>query len=337
MLNTTITKMNDNVTVSDRTDGSQTDADEENPVEATPPGYDLDVIFRTIGNASSTCECCGDLVDGHDLEDWIICDLDVVDFSDESHALVCRDCRETKPDWKQRVLERRRDQKINSRLDTVAHWVSRAPVETLFLRRAAAGIALILAATALTTVMAALTSGLGPTFDSLATANWDLIAVIGTLLFTTGYWLHLHERERNDRRGTTVREHNLTDGPWAVLGFASAGLGIGTVLMVFGTNFAQVAAGISIYAASAVVVFTNLEVAVRADRCHQRVNWIPRYDRELFGLRMSIVVGIGLLASGITVGALVPAVAIPAYLFARKWYDLGPNWRMLYHNGGDDE
>lgn len=333
MRNSMSTETNGNMTDPDGSTG----AGDEPSVEATPPGYDFSVIFRTIGHASSTCECCGTLADGETLGEWIICDLDVIDFSDESHALVCLDCYGTK-DWKTRVLERRREQQINSRLDKLAHWVTRAPAETLFLRRAAAGIALLLTALTLTTTVTALTSGLGSTIDFFASANWGLITLVGGLLLIGGYWLHLHEREKNDYRGTTVRELNLSDGPWSVLGFTSAGIVGSTAMIHVAPNATVTFLGLSVYVASVAVAFKNLEVAVRADRCHKRVHWVPRYDRELFGLRTSTVVGMGSLLVGFSLGALVPAVAIGAYLFARKWHDLGPNWQMLYYGSeGDDE
>lgn len=63
------------------------------------------------------------------------------------------------------------------------------------------------------------------------------------------------------------------------------------------------------------------------------MNWIPRYDRELYLLRMSIPAGFVFLLGNITLGALVPALAISAYLFERKWYDLGPDWKLLSHGG----
>lgn len=331
MLNIMFTETNGNMTDPDGSTG----AGEEHPVEATPPGYDLMVIFRTIGHASSTCECCGTLVDGETLGEWIICDLDVIDFSDESHALVCLECYETK-DWEARVKENRLDRQINSRLDKFAHWVTRAPVETLFLRRAGAGIALLLTATTLTTIMTALASGLGPLWDYLSTTNFALIGGLGLAGLVLGYWLHLHEREKNDHRGTTVRELNITDGPWSVLAVTSGGMALGTAAIALAPTSALSILGFATYVASVVFAFKNLEVAVRADRCHQRVHWVPRYDRELFGLRVSTIIGMGSLLVGISPGALVPVVAVGAYLFARKWYDLGENWRLLYRGDGSD-
>ena len=332
MFNPLSTEISANVTGSDSSDGAD-DADEEFPVEATPPGYDFSIILRTIGNASSTCECCDDVVDGHDLAEWIICDLDMLDFSDESHALICRDCYETK-NWKPRVKQNRRDQQINSRLDEAIHWVSRDPVKTLFLRRAAAGTALLLAATAFTTVLTAITAGLGPLWDYLRATN---VAIVGTLILLSiaaGYWAHLHEREENDHRGTTVGECNFSDRPWSVLVVTTAGIVVGTGLLLLNPTSTLSILGLTTYIASTAIAFTNLEPAIRADRCHRRVNWIPRYDRELYLLRMSIPVGFALLIGGITIGALVPALAISAYLFERKWYDLGPDWKLLSHGGG---
>ena len=93
--------------------------------------------------------------------------------------------------------------------------------------------------------------------------------------------------------------------------------------------------GLSIYIGCNVFAFKNLEPAVRADRCIQRVNWIPRYDRELFAMRASIVVGVAMLLGGITIGAITPVLVIGTYLFARKWHDLGPNWKLLYYGGSD--
>lgn len=311
--------------------------DGSNPVEAGPPGQGMDVILRTIGHASSICECCGDFVDGSTLGGWIVADLDTIDYSDENHVFLCRNCYETE-DWETRVRENRLDQQINSRLDKAIHWVTRPPVETMFLRRAAAGIALLITATAITTIMTALTSGLGSLWNSVTSPNWRLIAMAGTVLFGAGYWLHLHEREKNDRRGTTVGEHGISSGPWSVLAFASGGLAMGTAVISHGSSYTQLSLGLSIYLASAVFGFTHLETAVRADRCHRRVNWIPRYDRELFGLRISLAIGLFFLVteSTATIGALTPAIAIVAYLFARKWFDLGPNWQLLYYRGGDD-
>ena len=340
MRNTTEHETNSNVTPPDGSEDSGIEA-RESGVAATPPGYGFEETFSIpIGNASSMCECCGTVVDGHSLGEWIICDLDRLDFSPESHALVCRDCRANDPNWKEKVLERRRNRHINSRLDKVIHWVSRGPVKTLFLRRAAAGIALLLTATALTTVMTALTSGLGPLWDLLGTTNFAIVGIVGLLGVTVGYWLHLHEREKNDHRGTTVREHNITDGPWSVLAFTSGGMVLGTAAIVAPSTSTLSTLGLAAYVASAVFAFRNLEPAVRADRCIRRVNWIPRYDRELFALRMSTVLGLALLLANSTVAALLPVVAIGAYLFARKWHDLGEDWKLLYHDsdrrGGDN-
>lgn len=332
MFNPLSSETNVNVTGSNRSDGAGA-GDEESPVVATPPGYDFSVIDRTIGNASSTCECCGDVVDGHTLSEWIICDLNVLDFSDESHALICRDCYETK-NWYHRVKQNRRDQQINSRLDEAIYWVSRDPVETLFLRRAAAGTALLLVATALTTAMTALTSGLGPTWDYLGTIDVGLLSAIAISLFSSGYWLHHHDREQNDYRGTTVEDCNISDGPWAVLVVTTVGITVGTGLLLFSPTSTLSILGLSLYIASAVISFQPLELAVRADRCHRRVNWLPRYDRELYLLRMSIPVGLALLLGGITIGAIVPALAIASYLVARKWYDLGSDWKLLSYGGG---
>ena len=334
MLNTTTSETKTNVPVSDRTDRTQEGEDE--PRAAVPPRdyYMGDVFEKTIGNASSTCECCGDHVDGHNLDEFIVAELDPVDFSEENHVLLCRDCNENK-DWEPRVRERRRNQKINSRLDQVAHWVSRPPTETLFLRRAAAGVALLLTATSLVTIMTALESGLGPLWDLIGTTNFAIIGGIGLLGTAAGYWLHLHEREKNDHRGTTIRDFN--SGPWSVLAFTSGGLVVGTVLLMGAFSSTLATLGLSTYVGSAVFAFKNLEPAVRADRCHPRVNWVPRYDRELFGLRVSIFLGFAFLLAGLEIAALLPAVAIAAYLFVRKWYDLGQNWKLLYYNGGDDE
>ncbi|ADJ14508.1 hypothetical protein [Halalkalicoccus jeotgali] len=335
MLNNMSTGTNSNVTTQNSSDGAgETDGD--SPTATPPHDYDLSVILRTIGNASSTCECCGTVVDGTSLGDWIIVDLDEVDFSDESHALVCLDCHGTE-EWEMRVRQNRRDQQINTRLDEVIHWVSRGPVKTLFARRAAAGIVLLFAATALTTIMTAFTSGLVPTLNYLDTANISAIVLAGTILLVGSYWLHLHEREKNDHRGTTVQEFNFSDGPWSVLAIASAGLVGGALTVPLASTSGQFALGLSMYIASGIIGFTNLETAVRADRCCSRVDWVPRYDRELFVLRMSVATGIASLVVGVTVGALLPIISIPAYLFARKWYDLGPNWELLQHSRGGDE
>lgn len=341
MCNTTSGETNVNVTASDRSEGADTEG-EKPRVTASPPGYGLDdAILTPIGNASSTCESCGTIVDGHNPEEFIICDLSTIDFSEESHALVCRDCRETKPDWKQRVLERRREQQINSRVDEAIHWVSRPPVKTLFLRRAAAGIALLLAATVLTTIMTALTSGLGPLWDYLRITGFGHLGGFGLLGVVVGYWFHLHDREKNDFRGTTVREFNLSDGPWAILAISNGGMALGAALLLLAPTSGLTLLGLCVYIGSAVFAFMNLETAVRADRCLPRINWVPRYDRELFGLRVSIVAGLVILITSLTIGALIPVIAIGAYLFARKWYDLGPDWKLLYYDdssdsGGDD-
>ena len=331
MFNPLSTETSANVTGSDSSDGAG-DADEEPPSVVEPQDYDLSVIDRTIGNASSTCECCGDVVDGYKLEEWIICDLDYLDFSDESHALLCRDCYETK-NWKPRVKQNRRDQQINSHLDEASYWVNRDPVETLFLRRAAAGTALLLIATALTTTMTAITSGLGPTWDYLGTIGVGLLSAIAISVFTSGYWLHHHDREKNDHRGTTVEDCNISDGPWAILVVTTVGITLGTGLLLFSPTPTLSILGLLLYIASAVISFRSLEPAVRADRCHRRVNWIPRYDRELYLLRMSIPAGFVFLLENITIGALVPALVISVYLFERKWYDLGPDWKLLSYGG----
>lgn len=339
MSNTTTTERNASVTTSDRSDGADAESSGRD-VTAEPPDYGFDdAILTPIGNASSTCECCGTVVDGHNPDEWIICDLDELDFSSESHALLCRDCRANDPNWKQRVLKRRREQQINSRLDEAIHWVSRPPVKTLFLRRAAAGIALLLTATALTSIMTVLTSGPGSLWDILGSTNFAIVGGLSLLGVTVGYWLHLHDREKNDHRGTTVREHNISDGPWSVLAFTGGGMVLGTALMALPLPSTLPVLGLSIYIGCNVFAFKNLEPAVRADRCIQRVNWIPRYDRELFAMRASIVVGLALVLGSITLGALIPVVAIGAYLFFRKWYDLGPSWKLFYYggdSGGDD-
>ncbi len=344
MRNTPAPETNGNVTTSDGSAGSDSGSSievGESDVTA-PPNYGLDDSLMTpIGNASSTCEACGTVVDGHNADEWIICDLSDIDFSPESHALVCRNCRANDPNWKQKVLERRRNRQINSRLDELIQWISRGPVRTLFLRRAAAGIAILLTATILTTAMTALTSGLGSLRTILASTN---VALLGGLVLSGlvgGYWLHLHDREKNDYRGTTIDEHDITGGPWSVLAFTSGGMLLGTIGIALASTVTVSALGLATYVASVVFAFTNLEPAVRADRCIHRVNWIPRYDRELFLLRMSTVVGLALLLGNSMLGALTPVIVISAYLFARKWYDLGENWRLLYrgdgsNSGGDD-
>lgn len=340
MLNTLSSETNANVTTSDGADSEG--GENERPRTIEPPGYGFDeAISKPIGNASSMCESCGTVVNGNELGEWIICDLSVIDFSAESHALVCIDCRENDPNWKENVLERRRNRYINSRLDELTHWLSRSPVKTLFLRRAAAGIALLLTATALTSIMTALTSGLGPLWDIVASTNFAVVGGLGLLGVIAGYWLHLHEREKNDHRGTTVEEHNVSDGPWSVLVFTSLGMATGTTLISMSFSSTLSVLGIATYVSSAVFAFKNLEPAVRADRCIRRVNWIPRYDRELFALRASTIGGLALLIGNITIGALLPVVAIGTYLFARKWHDLGEDWRLLYYggdsnSGGDD-
>ena len=320
-----------NVIVLDTSGGD--DSDDTEVAGIPPRDYHIgDVINKTIGNASSTCECCGDVVDGNNFEEFIIGELDPVDFSDENHVLLCRDCYDTK-DWEPIVKQNRLDQQIDSRLDEAIHWVTRRPVETLFLRRAAAGTALLLAATVLTTAMTAITSGLGPVWDLLGSTNFAIVGTLGLLGVAAGYWLHLHEREQNDHRGTTIREYNLSDGPWSVLVFASIGFVSGTGLLIFGQSSTLSILGLSTYVASAGIAFKNLESAIRADRSHPRVNWIPRYDRELYLLRMSIPVGVVFLIEASIIGALVPALAIGTYLFVRKWHDLGPNWKLFYYGG----
>lgn len=340
MRNTPAPETNGNVTTPDGSkesdSGSRIEA-RELEVTATPPGYGFEETFSIpIGNASSMCECCGTVVDGHSLGEWIICDLDDLDFSPESHALVCRNCRANDPNWKEKVLERRRDRHINSRLDELIHWLSRGPVRTLFLRRAAAGIALLLTATALTTTMTVLAFGLGSLRTILASTNVVLIGGLVLSGLIGGYWLHLYDREKNDYRGTTVDEHDITGGPWSVLAFTSGGMLLGTAGIALASTVTVSSFGLATYVASVVFAFTNLEPAVRADRCIQRVNWIPRYDRELFLLRMSTVVGLALLLRNSMLGALTPVIVISAYLFARKWHDLGQNWKLLYYGGDSD-
>lgn len=330
MLNTKAPETTDTVTDPDPSDDDRVRVRE-------PPGYGLDdALLKPVGNASSTCEACGDVVDGHNPDEWIICDLDRVDFSAESHALVCRECH-SEPDWKARVLERRRRQEINTWFDKARRWLTRGPAETLFLRRAAAGIALLLAATALTTIMTALTSGFGTVWSILASTSFAIVG--GTILLgiTAGYWAHLHDREKNDRRGTTVREFNISDGPWSILAFSSGGILVGLVLtaLSMGPSNVLVSLGLATYVSSSVIAFRSLETAVRADRCISRVNWVPRYDRELFAMRVSVIAGLAMLFAGFRPGAILPVLAIGTYLFVRKWYDLGPNWRLFYY-GGDD-
>ncbi|MFC7225517.1 hypothetical protein ACFQKF_20860 [Halalkalicoccus sp. GCM10025322] len=332
------------MTVSDNSDGTDTD-DEESESEPelraaiAPRDYDLlTAMQKSIGNASSTCECCGKVVDGHDLDEFIIGEFTRVDFSDENHVLLCRDCHD-RPDWKERVKASRREQQINSRLDKVIHWVSRPPAKTLFVRRATAGLALLLTATAFTTTMTALTSGLGPLWDYATSLNYRQIAYIVGGALVAGYWLHLNEREQHDNRGTTVRQYDFTDSPWSVLGVTTIGFtGASAIAYSLPTSRLWILA-LCAYLSCSYFAFTRLETAVRADRCHPRVNWIPRYDRELFGLRMSVLVGLASLVLGTGLVAIVPAVAITAYLVARKWHDLGENWELLYYGGdsrGDD-
>lgn len=340
MLNTISHEIKSKVTIPDWFDGANADTSEDDePQVANPPhDYDLLTAFeKTIGKASSTCECCGDVVDGHNLEEFIIGEIDTIDFSQENHVLLCRDCYNTK-DWERIIQEQRRNQRINSPIDKAAHWITRLPAETLFLRRAAAGIVLLLAATFITTIMFALESGLGALWKLLASTNFAIVGGIALLGIVAGYWLHLHEREQNDHRGTTIKEYNLSDGPWAILSITTAALVIGTGIMLLSPNGTLSLLGLCGYLGSAVFAFKTLETAVRADRCYPRVNWIPRYDRELFAMRVSIVVGLAFLLGNITIGALTPALAIGTYLFARKWYDLGPNWKLLRNRstGGDD-
>lgn len=237
MFNPLSTETSANVTGSDSSDGAG-DADEELPMAVPPRDYDLaGAIERTVGNASSTCECCGDVVDGHDLDDFIICELSRIDFSDENLALVCRECHRYK-DWEPRVRQNRHDQQINSRLDRAIHWVSQDPIETLFLRRAATGSALLLTATALTTTMTAFASGLGPVWDYLGTTDFAIVGMIGLLGVAAGYWLHLHEREENDHRGTHIRECNFSDRPWSVLVVTTAGIALSTTIIILSPNTA---------------------------------------------------------------------------------------------------
>ena len=341
MRDTITSETNANVTTSDGADGES--EENERPRITEPPGYGFEDAFsKPIGNASSMCESCGTVVDGHDPDEWIICDLSDIDFSPESHALVCRDCRANDPNWKQNVLERRRNRHINSRLDEAIHWVSRGPVKTLFLRRAAAGIALLLTATALTSIMTAITSGLGPLWDIVASTNFAIVGGVALIGLLVGYWLHLHERERNDHRGTTVSEYNISNGPWSILVAASAGMvaGAGLTTLSMITSNVLVSLGFATYVASSVFAFRTLESAVRADRCISQVNWVPRYDRELFAMRVSVIAGVALLLGDVTIGAILPVITIGSYLFARKWHDLGPNWRLFYYggdnNGGND-
>lgn len=297
-----------------------------------PDGYKgAEAFERTIGRASSTCESCGTEIDGYDLDDFLIGRIRPLDFSPESHAVVCRSC-EAGPgiDWKENVRERRATHRTDSIRDQISHFFNGPPISTLFLRRLTVALSVLLIG------VAAIGQAYPSVADPIAQSGPEQLVGGLTVVVVAAYYLHTTERERNDMRGTRVREFELTDPPWL---YVLLGGGI----MVFSTSLLQMQPAVSIgastlYLMGAAMAFITAEQAIRADRCHPRINWTPQYNRELFILRATIIFASVIMMIDMfdDLGPLVefttaaPFFVIAIYATIHYWADLGENWELLY-------
>lgn len=94
-----------------------------------------------IGATSSHCEVCGDEVDGWSLESHAMRRLYPNDFRIQNATIMCRDCYDFTPNWREIVLDRRPDR---SPAERVRHWLRDPHARLLFWRRI--GVALGIAA-----------------------------------------------------------------------------------------------------------------------------------------------------------------------------------------------
>lgn len=145
-----------------------------------------------------------------------------------------------------------------------------------------------------------------------------------------------------DALGTPVSDATPTDPPWRSLWIGGGLLAVCATVAIAGlwSNTLATAMIALAYLLGTVPTGIVTERVVRADRCHPRLDWDPRYDRELFLLRASVVIGavamvgyvlgpsVSMLPLTVVGGGLfVPVVVIAGYLYYRTIYDLGPDWR----------
>lgn len=91
-----------------------------------------------------------------------------------------------------------------------------------------------------------------------------------------------------DALGTSVDDADPTTSPWRSLWIGGGLMALCATVAVAGQRadtLATATVGLA-YLLGTVPTGIVAERVVRADRCHPRLDWDPRYDRELFVLQL---------------------------------------------------